>query len=128
MAVVHGNVGINFGIGTAVGTLSGLFQTREHHYLCESKDIKDGGETTVGKGYWNFSEEATFTFVSNTYLGVIYSNNIPAIGYYITVYDAINYPAIEGTTWKVEDIITNSSNTTSTRITLKLTRHRYITQ
>lgn len=128
MAIYHG-ITINFGIGTTLVNYTGAFQSRTHVLKAESKESRDGGETTVGKGFFNYKEEASFTYIPAS---SVYTNtgnlsfNIPYIGQYITVADSNNYTQITGI-WLVSDMDVQSSNTTATRINLKLERYPYST-
>jgi len=117
-------------IKNVVNNVNGIFQTREHHIIMESKDIKDGGQTTVAKAYWDYHEEATFNYVAYGVGGQVPTSDLPVIGQYVSVntislytLSNTNYYPITGNNWKVEDIQVSSSNVSATRVTLKLTRH-----
>jgi hypothetical protein len=129
MAIFHGIV-INFGIGTTLVNFTGVFQTRTHVLKAESKEILDGGETAVGKAYFNYKEEASFTYIPVSPVGFVNAGNlsfgIPYIGQYITVNEFNNYNQIAGT-WLVSDLDIQSSNTSATRVNIKLERYPYST-
>jgi hypothetical protein len=125
MALFHGIV-INFGIGTTMFGYSGLFQSRTHGYKANSEEVKDGGQNTVGKGYFDYHEEAAFTYIPVSPTGGVNAGNLvfgtPVIGTYVTLTDNNNYGQISGL-WLVEDVDTNTSNTTAVRVNVKLMRY-----
>lgn len=125
MAILNG-VNVNWGVDTTVSGVNGLFQTRDHNYKVQSEEIKDGGETTLSKAYWDFMEEATFTYVAFQFSGTPgYANvDIPYIGQFVNVIDG-RYQPINGF-WLVDDIVIAGSNTSAARVTLKLTRYPYV--
>jgi hypothetical protein len=127
--IIHG-VQVNIGIGNVVNNVNGIFQTRDHHIIMESKDLNDGGGTTVAKAYWNYHEEATFTYVAYGFGGQVSAQDLPTIGRYVSVNTIslfalpnTNYYPVTGNNWKVDDVQVNSSNVAATRVTLKLSRH-----
>ena len=122
MAVFHG-VNINWGIDTDIQDATGLFQTREHGIRMNSEVITDGGETPVSKVYWGIYEEATFTYVATdfTYRNGNAQYFLPDIGSTVYVSDTVNNQ-LDGN-WMVDNVSTHTSNTTATRVTLKLTRY-----
>ena len=138
MTKVHG-VSVNFGIGTTIYGVNGMFQAREHHYLANNEPITDGGDTTVSKVYWNYHEEASFTYVAvqpivNRMDATV---QVPQIGSYIQVTD-FNYPgdstdggynyainSIRGS-WLVDSVEVSNSNTTAIRVTVKLSRYPFV--
>lgn len=140
--VFHG-ITINWGVRTNIQGASGLFQTREHNTKINSEVITDGGDTPVSKVYWGKNEVATFTYVAaegsyaagNNYGGNVFQlNNAdggysevywPAVGTWVYLSD-VAYPYIAGN-WLVDDVTTNTSNTTATRVILKLSRYPKIT-
>lgn len=126
MAIFHG-VGINFGVGSTVIGVNGAFQTRDHSIIAESELIKDGGETTVSKVYWDMQEHATFTYVAFQPGYWPFGNatvSMPDIASFVTVYDT-TYAQIVGS-WLVDEITVTSSNTTATKVTLHLSRYPFL--
>ncbi len=136
----HG-VGVNWGVDSTIIGVNGAFQTRQHSAKVQSEPIKDGGETTVSKVYWDMMEEATFSYVAsspsryplgqapvNGNIGYIqnwlYGIAAPAIGQWINVVDPV-YTAIAGY-WLVDEITTSSSNTSAVRVNLKLSRYPFL--
>ena len=121
MATIHG-LGVNFGIGSDMQYVVGAWQSREHTMSAKSEEVTDGGETTVGKVYWNYYDSATFTYVvtsaTQTQYAAVY---MPTVGQSCTITDG-QYPNIVGK-WLVDEISSNSSNTTAMRITVKLIRY-----
>ena len=118
----HG-VGINWGTYSTVQGAVGAFQSRDHGIRADSELVKDGGDTTVSKVYWDFREEATFTYVA-TQGGYNFGNayvSYPNIASWVYVTDTV-YPAISGY-WLVDDVSIIGSNTSATRVTLKLSRY-----
>jgi hypothetical protein len=123
--IIHG-LSVNFGIGSILIGVNGAFQSRDHGIRIESEVVKDGGETTVSKVYWDQMEEATFTYVAVNVVNN-YSNaavTFPSVGYWCSISD-YQYPAISGD-WLVDDVQINSSNTTAARVTVKLSRYPYL--
>ncbi len=115
-------VGVNFGIDSSIGGVNGLFQTREHSYTCNNEDVLDAGNTTVGKCYWDFKEIATFTYVAFQYANSPSINvDMPTLGGLAYVSDN-QYTNIAGT-WIVENITTESSNSTAVRVKVTLARY-----
>lgn len=140
MATFHGT-SINFGIGSTIVGINGLFQAREHHYAANSEVILDGGNSTVSKVYWDFREDASFTYVAaqpTTGFGNALVN-VPQLGSFITVVDYV-YPAVSTDggyqyainayrgQWLVDDITISNSNSTAIRVTLKLSRYPLLQQ
>lgn len=122
MAVFHG-VSVNWGVNTNISGVSGLLQTRDHTFNANSELILDGGETPVSKVWWGMYEEATFTYVATDFS---YNNGnaqyyLPDIGDIVYLSDVVNNQ-LDGA-WFVENIVTHTSNTTATRVTLKLSRY-----
>lgn len=117
----HG-VGINWGVYSTVQNAVGSFQSRDHGFKSESEVIRDGGDTTVSKVYWDFREEASFTFVATNgrNVGNAYVAH-PNVSDWVYVTDNV-YPAISGY-WLVDDVFVAGSNTSATRVTLKLSRY-----
>jgi len=135
MPKVHG-VSISFGIGTTIWGVNGMFQSREHHYIANSEEITDGGDTTISKIYWNYREEASFVYVAyqpahNYYDAAV---QVPQIGSFVSVSDSI-YPAVSSDggynyainsargQWLVDDVSVSNSNTTAVRVSVKLSRY-----
>jgi hypothetical protein len=118
----HG-IGINWGVNSTIIGVNGLFQTREHSSTAKSKEIVDGGETTVSKAYWDFKQTATFTYVAAQYGGPFGNSNVdvPTIGNFVTVFDP-SYAYINGD-WLVDAASVASSNTSAARVTLTLSRY-----
>jgi hypothetical protein len=126
MAVFHG-VGINFGVGSTIVGVNGAFQSREHSYRYAGDLIRDAGNTTVSKVYYDPAETAIFTYVAVQPSSNPFGNStvdIPIIGEFIQVVDP-NYPAIAGY-WLVDEISVAASNTSAARVTLHLTRYPYL--
>jgi len=140
MAIHHG-VGINWGVNSTIVSVNGLFQTREHNFSVKAEEITDAGDTSVSKVYWDFKEFATFTYVS--FQPGYWPNgnapiSIPSLSSWIRVYDPTYSIVINSSQfiykqslsingyWLVDDIVTAGSNTTSVRVTLKLSRYPYI--
>lgn len=128
MATVHG-VGISWGVDSTVVGVNGAFQSRDHTYSAESELIKDGGNTTVSKVYWDAKETAIFTYVAiqpGAYPNGDATVSIPYLAQFVTVYDG-RYPAINGN-WLVDEISTQGSNTSAVRVSLTLSRYPYLRQ
>lgn len=128
MGLFHGQVGINWGVGSTISSVFGSFQSRDHHIKAQAEDIKDGGETTVSKVYWDSIEESTFSYVAIQNGPNLFGTapvSFPSIGMFVQVFDSVLYPVIAGF-WLVDDIDINSSNTAATRVTLRLTRYPFI--
>lgn len=126
MSKFHG-VGINFGVNSTIIGVNGLFQSRDHSYKVSTEQIRDAGNTTVSKAYYDPVETATFTYVAAQPSYNPYGNShvdIPTIGEWITVIDN-NYPAIAGD-WLVDSISTSGGNTTATRVTVALSRYPFL--
>lgn len=126
MAVHHG-VGVNWGVYSSVVGVNGAFQAREHSYKFSSELVRDAGNTTVSKVYYDPVETATFTYVAAQPVNYTSGNapvDIPTMGTFIQVVDN-RYPAIAGY-WLVDGISVVSSNTTAARVTLQLSRHQYM--
>jgi hypothetical protein len=126
VATFHG-VGISWGVDSTISSVNGAFESRDHSYSSESELIKDGGETTVSKVYWDFSEEAIFTYVAiqpGSYPFGDAPVYAPNISDFVTIYDG-RYPRINGE-WLVDAVTTRSSNTSAVRVTLKLSRFPYL--
>lgn len=133
MIKVHG-VSVNFGIGSEIIDVQGLFQSRDHNYKIENASIKDGGDTTISKVYFDPAEYATFVYVAigervldaeTEAIDGISSEadvTIPELGKWITITDNQKYPKIAGE-WLVENISVASSNTSATRVTLSIARY-----
>ena len=119
-------VGINFGISSSLASITGAMQTRDHSYKSETEMIKNGGGDTVAKVYFDFSEEATFTYVATGASGGAVTVTTGSIGALMTVTDS-TYPAIAGTSWLVDDVSTAGSNTGAVKVTMKLSRYPNIT-
>ena len=141
MAVFHG-VNINWGVNTNIEGVVGLMQTRDHNFNVNAEVITDGGDTPVSKVYWGQYEEATFTYVAtdglpaagNWWGGSVKALNdagggnaqyvLPDIGQSVYVSDVVNNQ-LDGN-WMVDAISTHTSNTTATRVTLKLSRYPHL--
>jgi hypothetical protein len=120
-------VGVSFGISSSIGSVSGAFQTLTHNQKAEIEQVRNGDGATVTKVFYDPSEEATFEYVaigSNGSKDAVVTSG--SVGSFVTVTDA-QYAGIAGTTWLVDDVTINGSNTTSKRVTLKLTRYPAIT-
>lgn len=117
-------VGVNFGIASQMQYIQGLFQTREHSFKNTADLIKDGGETTVSKVYYDQYEEATFTYVVSSLNHNAFGTAavfLPYLGQSCRIIDN-RYPHIVGN-WLVDEITTSSSNTSAMRVSVKLTRY-----
>ena len=125
MAVFHG-VSVNWGVETNIEGVTGLMQTRDHTLASNAELVVDGGETPVSKVYWGIYEEATFVYVATdfTYRSGNAKYMLPDIGSTVYVSDAINNQ-LDGN-WMVDNVATHTSNTTATRVTLKLSRYPQI--
>ncbi len=124
--ILHG-VGLNFGIDSTIINVNGAFQTREHHYEVDKREIKDGGETVVSLAYSNPREEATFSYIAIQLFATPFGNafvSIPVIGSRIQIIDQ-RYPRIAGF-WVCDDIQLNNSNITAVKVSLRLSRYPYV--
>lgn len=123
--VIHG-VSVNFGINSSIIGINGAFQARDHAYKVENDSIRDGGDTTVSKVYYDPVETAVFTYVAvQPIFG--YRNariDIPYIGQWVQIVDP-QYSAINGW-WLCENINVSTSNTTATRVSLNLARYPFV--
>ena len=139
MAKVHG-VSVSFGIGTTIFGVNGLFQSRENRYEANNESVMDGGETTMSRLWWDFHEEAQFTYVAfqpqRNFRDALVQT--PQIGSFVNVSDPV-YPA-DSTDggynfaidayrgrWLVDDVSVANSNTTAIRVTVKLSRYPNVT-
>ena len=141
--VFHG-VNVNWGVATKIQYCVGAFQTRDHARIADNQLIFDPNGTPVSKIYFNYREDATFTYVAigyentgnasyggtlTTALQNLNNSNIgggttvytPEVGQFVTVTDN-NYGKIAGN-WMVDEIKIISSNTNATRVSLKLSRY-----
>ena len=125
----HG-VSVNFGMpGTSVGSATGQFQTNDHGLTSDNEIIRDGTGAEITKTYYAFKSTATFEYVAtgaggpSGAAGVVY----PAVGQMVTVTDT-NYTNLASTYWLIESVDVKRSNTTSARVSLKLTLYPSITQ
>lgn len=139
MVKTHG-VSISWGIGTTIIGVNGLFQSREHVYLADGEVISDAGDTPTSKVYWNYREEAIFTYVA--YQPAVNFRDAfvstPTIGEFVSVSDFIypadstdgGYNSATGTyrgLWLVDAVSVSNSNTSAVRVTVKLSRYPFIT-
>jgi|ERR1035441_4455793 hypothetical protein len=125
MINTYRGVGVNWGVYSTIQYVVGAFQTRDNSYSSNSETITDGGNTTVSKVYWDFKEEASFTYVATQpFIAGNAGVMLPFVGYFVTVTD-LNYPAISGQ-WLVDSISVNGSNTTATRVSLRLSRYPFL--
>src|ERR1051326_6903144 len=107
--VIHG-ASVNFGINSTIIGVNGAFQTRDHAYKVENDSIRDGGETTVSKVYYDPVEVASFVYVAVQPI-TGHGNarvDIPYIGQWVQVLDP-SYSPINGW-WLCENISVSSSN------------------
>lgn len=128
MPNIYKGVGCHWGVSSStVSTVTGKFQSRDHSKKSETDAIKDGDGVTVGKVYFDPTEEASFEYIptSVTVNGDL-TPTLPAIGDLLTVTDT-KYTAIAATNWLVEDVSTKSSNSAAMRVSLKLTKYPQIT-
>lgn len=126
MAAFHG-VGINFGVNSTIIGVNGLFQSRGHSYKTESELIRDGGNTTVSKVFYDRHEVATVTYVSyqpGTYTLGNAIVDVPTLGSWVQIID--NYYPIFAGRWMVDDIEVASSNQGAAKVTLQLSRYPYV--
>jgi len=123
MAVFHG-IAVNFGVSSSLASVTGLFQTRDHNYRVSDELIMDGLGTYQTKNYYAFVEEANFEYVAtgNGTASGTATVLMPSASAQLTVTDT-QYTQIAGTTWLVDDVSTKGSNTTSVRVTCKLSRY-----
>lgn len=138
MAKFHG-VGVNFGIDTTIVGVNGMFQTRDHTYMADSELITDTGDTPVSKCYWNYREEATFTYVAvnpSRNIGAC-RVDVPQIGTFISIVDYnYTYDSTDGGynyainayrgPWLVDGVSISNSNTSAVRVTVRLSRYPFI--
>jgi len=126
MARFHG-LSVQWGVNSTLIGVNGAFQTREHQYKCDNELIKNGGNTSVSKLYYDFSERASFVYVA-VQAGLSQLGNAhvdtPFLGQWVNIVDT-RYPAIAGQ-WLVDDISISSSNTSATRVTLDLSRYPFV--
>ena len=123
--IVNG-ISVNFGVGSTIIGVNGAFQSREHSYKVENDSIRDGGDTTVSKVYYDPVETAIFTYVAVQRVTRFADArvDIPYIGQWVQIVDD-RYFAITGW-WLCEGISTSSSNTAATRVTLALSRYPHV--
>ena len=107
MATFRG-IGVSFGISSSLASITGAFQSRDHTYRSEAEMIKSAQGETVAKVYYDFSEEASFSWVATGASGGAITVTLPTIGTLLTVTDA-HYTQIAGTTWLVDDVSTAGS-------------------
>ena len=124
----HG-VAVNFGVASAIGTVTGLFQTRDHSHEADNEVIRNGtGDEVVKTFYATGRETCTFEYVASAAGGAVGNATVtyPTVGDMFTVTDT-NYPAIAGTTWLCDGVDVKGSNTTAARVTVKATKYPLIT-
>lgn len=125
--MIFRGVSVNWGIGTNISGVTGLMQTRDHSFSSNSELILDGGDTPVSKVWWGMYEEATFTYVVVDYSYYRSGNAqyyVPDIGDIVTLSDT-NNNQLDGD-WFVDSASTHTSNTTCTRVTLKISRYPHV--
>jgi hypothetical protein len=125
MAKFHG-VGVNFGVNSALGAITGVFQTRDHNNPASNESIMDGLGNFVQDSTYGLHETATFEYVATGASGATVTVTVPTVGELLTVTDTV-YPAIAGTNWIVRSFDVKGSNTTATRVTVNLWRAAAIT-
>ena len=127
MAKYHG-IAVNFRVASAIGSVVGVFQSRDHSYEADNEMIKSGLGDTVEKTFYDLRETATFEYVASAAGGPTGAAavTVPTVGDTMTVTDSV-YAAIAGTTWLVDNVDVKGSNTTATRVTVKVARYPAIT-
>lgn len=127
MATTYRGVGVCWGVGTtAVSTVTGALQTRDHTLRADMDETRNGEGVVVQKTYYNPTEEASFEFVASGTNGGTVTPTLPAIGSLLTVTDTV-YTPISGSAWLVDEVSTAGSNTSAVRITLRMTKYPNIT-
>jgi hypothetical protein len=120
-------VKVNFGVSSslaAVGTFS--LQSRDHTKKSDKEENRGSQGDVEQVTYYNQTEEATFTYIRKD--GSASGGNLTISatvdpGTSVTVADANNYNVITGSTWIVEEVSTQGSNTGALRETLRLMRY-----
>lgn len=124
----HG-VAVNFGVGSAIGSVVGIFQTRDHGLEADNEIIRNGTGDEVEKTFYATGRETcTFEYVASA-AGTASGNatiTYPTVGDVFTVTDS-GYSLIAGTSWLCDTVDIRGSNTTAARVTVKATRYALIT-
>jgi hypothetical protein len=125
--ITRGQIGINFGITSTVETITGLFQLRDHKPQFESRLLKDVNNKTTAKLYFDPKEVLIFTYIAAApFQTAAAPVTMPNIGTQVLIVDPI-YPYINGT-WLIDEIESHASNTTATRVVVKLSRFQSFPQ
>lgn len=132
MSNVSNGVSVAFGIsstsfsGSGIGTFK--LQSRNHSKKAKKEDVADATGATVQRTYYDPSEEATLEYIQFAANNAALTAALvtPAIGAIVTITDT-SYTEIAGTNWMVDDVSSAGSNTSATKITLKLERFAGIT-
>lgn len=119
-------VGVNFGVSSSLAAVTGAFQTRDHGYRADNELIRNGSGDAVEKTFYNANEEASFEYVATGASGGAVTVTVPAVGDLMTITDP-TYTAIAATNWIVDSVDVKGSNTTATRVTVKLNKYGAIT-
>ena|ERR1035437_3352882 len=125
--VYHG-VNINFGIGSTITSVTGLFQTNDHGIESDNEIIRDGNGNEIEKTFYGFKQTATFDYVATQAGSPTGTATVtyPTIGTMVTVADT-NYTNIAGTNWLIDNVDSKRSNTAAVRVTIKMTAYPQIT-
>jgi hypothetical protein len=128
MINTYRGVNINFGIGSTVTSVTGLFQTNDHALESDNEIIRDGTGAESEKTYYAFKQTATFEYVATQSGAANGAATVspPLVGALITVTDT-NYPLIAESSWLLDNVDIKRSNTAALRVTLKLTFYPQIT-
>lgn len=124
----HG-VAVNFGVGSAIGSVTGVFQTRDHALEADNEMIRNGTGDTVEKTFYDTGRETcTFEYVASQAGAASGAATVtyPTVGDAFTVTDA-TYTQIVGTSWLCDSVDIRGSNTTAVRVTVRATRYALIT-
>jgi hypothetical protein len=123
----HG-IAVSFGVASQIGSVVGVFQTRDHGLESDNEIIRNGTGDEVEKTFYGTGRETcTFEYVASQTGGPAGNATVtyPTIGDAFTVTDT-NYPAIAGTSWLCDGVDIKGSNTTAVRVTVKATRYALI--
>jgi len=129
---IYKGVGINFGVSSSVCAQFGTFtlQSRDIGFTSETELIKNSDGNTIAKVYFDQKREGTFEYIPLGASGGANAPTLPAIGDVATVTDSVT-PAVAwfatGSNWLVDDVQVKSSNTSATRVTVKMTSYPLIT-
>ena len=120
---------VNFGVASTIGSVVGIFQSRDHGLEADNELIRNGTGDHVTKVFYDTGRETcTFEYVASQAGAADGSATVthPTVGDVFTVADA-NYAPIVGTSWLADSVDIRGSNTTAARVSVKATRYALIT-